>query len=104
MVTRSALAYPLDDEMGDAVGLHLPCPMQTARSGDRVVEHGGVSGIDREEGAELSIGEAGRRRFGTIHAELSHFDLRAERSQIGQHGVEELAGVPPARLAPTASE
>ena len=39
-----------------------------------------------------------------IDAELGLFDLRAERAQVGQHGVEELAGVPRARIAPAASE
>src|SRR5215212_5616064 len=107
MATGSTLAYPLDDEMGDAVGLHLPCPLQTARSGDRggrIVEDGGLSGIDSEEAAELSVGEAGYRRLGAIDGEVSVFDLRAERAQVRQHGVKELAGIPRAGIAPATSE
>ena len=62
------------------------------------------AGSTAEERAELSVGEAGRRRFGAIDAKLGLFHLRAERAQIGQHGVEELAGVPRARIAPAAGE
>ena len=69
-----------------------------------VVEHRGVRGIDSEEGAELRVGEAGGSRFGVIDAKLGLFHLRAEGPQIGQHGVEELAGVPRPRIAPAAGE
>ena len=52
MAIGSAFADALDDETGDAVRLYLPGPAQTAGCGDgggRIVEDGGVRGIDSEE-------------------------------------------------------
>src|SRR5215217_131526 len=107
MAIGSTLAYPLDEEMSDASRLHLPGPPQTAGRGDlggRIVEDGGVRGINPEKSTELRIWEAGRRRRGAIDAELGFAHLCTERPQIGQHGIEELAGIPRPRIAPAASE
>ena len=64
----------------------------------------GVRRIDAEEGAELRVGEPGSGRFRVIDAKLGLFHLRAEGTQVGQHGVEELAGVPRPRIAPATGE
>src|SRR4051812_12020397 len=107
MAIGSSLAYPLDNETGDTARLRLPCPAQTTGSGDGGgggVEHRGMRWIDPEESAEFRVGEPGGGRFGVIYVKLGLCHLGAKRTQVGQHGVEELTGVPRPWITPAMGE